>query len=1587
MIFPKYRGDLLEAAVVAERMHAGRDRDDDDPAQPARRAGPADRRDDGHGSLDGRRPVRDGDAGRCPFETLGREPFEGVLGDARRRLPVGRVRRAQGAGHLGPRHRQSSRAGATRGSSRSRAAGRSRTAACSASSSSASRARRAGGSASSTRRWSTRAGSARSSCSARPAWRIEEITHDRVIVVAGPGRARQAAVLARRRGRPADRARPGARRVRRRARGGPRPRAARPPTALARLGERHDLDALAAENLLAYLEDERDVAGGAADRPADRRRAVPRRARRLAAVPADARSAAGSTRRGRWRIEARLARAARRRGPDDLVRRRDRDPAARRRCSTAIDERALPGPGRDRGPGRRRGRRLGPVRRPLPRERRPRPAPAAPPARDAGPRSGSSASGPPTCSRWPAATAASRSSSRRTASACRDVFDLPALREVLAGVARREIARPPRSRPSARRRSRSSLLFDYVAAYMYEGDAPLAERRAQALTLDRDLLRELLGQEELRELLDPAALADLELALQALADERRATTVDQLHDLLRRVGDLTEAEVAARVAVAAAAARAWLGELAAGRRAVAVRIAGEPRWIAIEDVARYRDAVGVQPPPGVPDAFLGPTAAALDGLLARWARTHGPFLSPEPARRWGLPVGIVEDALGRLLAPGRSCAASSGPAAPSASGATRRSSASSAAARWPGCGARSSRSSRRRSARFLPAWQGVAAPARRRRSGGAALPRHGRARAARRGRRPARRRADPGLGPRARRPAGPGPRLPAAPARRARRARRGGLGRPRQPRPRRRPDRAVPARAARRSVRRAGPAALEARPPNGRPGRATRRSGRSSPRRGASFYREIHAAAGGGPDREVLDALWDLVWAGEVTNDTFAPLRALRWARPAREARRRPGRLTSLGPPEAAGRWSLVGAAGGGDGRWSRSPSRRGAGDRDRAAPRARARAARAPRRAHPRGGRRPRASPAASPAVYPVLRALEEAGRIRRGYFVDGLGAAQFALPGAVDRLRARARAPSERRSAPGPPPRRRRSGQPVRRRAGLAAPRRRRPPAVRSGRPAPTSCSSTASRRCTSSAAAGRSQTLPAADDPAVAGLALAGARERSSSTAASASSLVTRVDGQPVGRVALAAGAARGRLRRRATAASRSGPLRRTMPEGDTLHRTAVGLRPYLVGRTVTRARAGRPGPVPQVDGRRPARHRVEAARQEPPHPVRQRPRAADPPPDDTASGTATGRASAGAGRRPGPRSSSRSRARSRSASTLRSSSCFETRAEAVHPALGRARARTCSADGLDLRRRGHPPAPRPGAGRPRDRRGAARPAGAGRDRQRLQERGPVPRADRPVDAGRRPARRDARPARSRRARRLLLANADRRRGPERVTTGGARAAAGAAAVGLRPGRPAVPPLRDAHRPPARRAAELPRLTFWCPRCQGDARMTEVVVDCVPVGVRLDLRASRSARAARRPSTASRSRPADLARLDPAADRPDRPRPALVRVPARARAEGIDPARVRADGDRSLLSRTGSPRSGAESASPAPGGSTLARPARADILGPCASTSSPGPASRSGSTSCGRSASGSSGSGSPASAGARRGSTADGRLEPPP
>ena len=232
-----------------------------------------------------------------------------------------------------------------------------------------------------------------------------------------------------------------------------------------------------------------------------------------------------------------------------------------------------------------------------------------------------------------------------------DVFDLPGLKELMAQVASRQVrvveVDTPFPSPFA-----SSLQFGYVAAFMYEGDAPLAERRAQALSLDRSVLAELLGREELRDLIDQAALADLELELQLLTPDRKVRDPDGLHDALRLLGDLT------RPGGGGPQRRpggrpGWLAELEASRRALRLRVGGQERWVAIEDVARLRDGLGAAPPVGVPRAFLEPVADPVGDLLARYARTHGPFLAEDPARRLGLGVAVVSQTLARLEAAGR----------------------------------------------------------------------------------------------------------------------------------------------------------------------------------------------------------------------------------------------------------------------------------------------------------------------------------------------------------------------------------------------------------------------------------------------------------------------------------------------------------------------------------------------------------------------------------------------------------------------------------------------------------------------------------------------------------------------------------------------------------------------------------------------------------------------------------------------------------------------------------------------------------------------------------------------------------------------
>ena len=539
-----------------------------------------------------------------------------------------------------------------------------------------------------------------------------------------------------------------------------------------------------------------------------------------------------------------------------------------------------------------------------------------------------------------------------------DHFDMPALLGLLRSIRSREVrvvaVDTERASPFA-----SSLLFAYVAEFMYEGDAPLAERRAQALTLDRELLAELLGSEDLRELLDPDAIAAVELELQGLLPERFPRDADEAHDLLVRLGDLTAGE-----AVARGISEEWLRALERERRAVPVRLAGESRWIAAEDAGRYREALGASLPIGLPDVFLVPGLDPLDSLLRRWARTHVPFVTADPAARWAVGSIAIEAALTRLAARGEVLA-----------GEFRR-----AKEGREYCHPDVLRILRRRSlaalrhevesvapeavARFLPAWHGVGAKA----TGidrllevvfqlqGAALPASVIERDVI-----------------AARVSGYSPRLldELISMGEVVWVGRGSLGTS---------DGKV-ALYLRGDAPRIVPEPAD--PPEDKLHSSLRAHLKS---RGASFFRDLYNACGGGDEEPILDALWDLVWSGEVTNDTFAPLRLL--GPIARRSPHRP-RLPRLTQPRASGRWSLVAdLVGAGAVPTERLHSAAGV--------------------LLQRYGVLTREAvvsegwPGGFAALYPVLRAMEESGRIRRGYFVEGLGGSQFALPGAVDRLRA---------------------------------------------------------------------------------------------------------------------------------------------------------------------------------------------------------------------------------------------------------------------------------------------------------------------------------------------------------------------------------------------------------------------------------------------------------------------------------------------------------------------------------------------------------------------------------------------------------
>jgi ATP-dependent Lhr-like helicase len=657
-----------------------------------------------------------------------------------------------------------------------------------------------------------------------------------------------------------------------------------------------------------------------------------------------------------------------------------------------------------------------------------------------------------------------------------DVFDVPGLTGLMRDLAARRVrlVEVETSAPSPFGRS---LLFRYVGAFMYEGDAPLAERRAQALALDSSLLAELLGQADARELLDPQIVEDTERDLQRLSPRRACRDLEGVADLVRAVGPLSAMEVEERCADPAAAP-GWLAELAARRRLIEVRVAGEERWAAIEDAGRLRDALGVALPPGVPGAFTEPVADPLGDLVARYARTHGPFTAVAAAQRYGLGAAVVTGALRRLAAEGR---AAEGEFLPGGRG-----------TEW--CDSEVLRLLRRRClaklrreaepvppqvlARFLPAWQNAARPAG-----------------------PDRARTRPGP---PRRPAGPdavydvveqlaGATVPASALETLVLPRRvpgyspalldeltaagevvwAGAGAlpsgdgwlvlaPAGAAPLLLPE---PGEITMTPLHEAVLAALDGggalffRALADRVAAQLRASGGAPPdpagSPGAPLAGQAHPAPGrqAPTDQALAAAIWDLVWAGRLTNDTLAPLRTVlstgrpvadpatggiaadgtarsaaggvlangngraaesagsRPGRPGSPARLdRPGRAgyngstgrigarrpgfgravlpSRSGPPTVSGRWSLLST-----------------GEPDRS------------RRLHAlagalldrhgiliRGAVAVERVTGGFGALYPVLRAMEEAGQCRRGYFVEGLGAAQFALPGAVDRMRAMA-------------------------------------------------------------------------------------------------------------------------------------------------------------------------------------------------------------------------------------------------------------------------------------------------------------------------------------------------------------------------------------------------------------------------------------------------------------------------------------------------------------------------------------------------------------------------------------------------------
>lgn len=553
-----------------------------------------------------------------------------------------------------------------------------------------------------------------------------------------------------------------------------------------------------------------------------------------------------------------------------------------------------------------------------------------------------------------------------------DVYDVPALTELMRRVAQRRlrVIEVETATPSP---FAASLLFGYVGAFMYEGDSPLAERRAAALALDTVLLSELLGRVELRELLDPAVVAATSAQLQHLTEERAARDAEAVTDLLRMLGPLTEAEIAARATTDAIGG--WLDGLQAAKRALPVTYAGRTWWAAVEDIGLLRDGVGAPVPVGVPAAFTESVDDPLGDLIGRYARTHGPFTTTEVAARFGLGLRVTADVLGRMAVDGRLVRGEFVDDLPGD--------------QW--CDAEVLRILRRRSlaalraqvepvstaayGRFLPSWQhvgsthssgidGLAAVVEQ--LSGALIP--------------ASALESLVLGQRVRdyQPSMLDELLASGEVMWSGAGQIGGS------------DGWVALHLAETApLTLPAPAEIEFTDTH-------RAIMETLGHGGAYFFRQLTDQA---PESELKTALWELIWAGWVTGDTFAPVRAMlsgprRSGTPAHRQRQRPPRLSrySVARPHSRAADPMV------SGRWSALP----AAELDSTV------------RAHfqaelllnrhgvlTKGAAAAEGVPGGFATLYKVLSAFEDAGRCQRGYFVESLGGAQFAAASTVDRLR----------------------------------------------------------------------------------------------------------------------------------------------------------------------------------------------------------------------------------------------------------------------------------------------------------------------------------------------------------------------------------------------------------------------------------------------------------------------------------------------------------------------------------------------------------------------------------------------------------